>query len=435
VSTSPPGLSVTSQHEVIGFHPLGRTWTTAESPRPDSEPLPRLTGKLLATVHARMEVAEDFGRMVHRLPLAVLHPGSVDDIIQMLAFAQRHRMKIGPRGNGHTTYGQSQVEAGIVIDMRSLARVHSVTEDRIEVDAGLLWSAVVERALELKRTPPVLTDLLELTVGGTLSLGGLSGNSFRHGLQADNVLELQVVTGEGKLVRCSPASNRELFDAVLAGLGQCGIIVRATLKLVEAPEYVRLYDVGYASLEAQLRDQRLVAEKDRPDYVLGFALPGADGQWMHRMQLLRHYYKSKLWEPEDDSRMLEGLSYQPGSAQILDIEFRSWVSRLSPQLAELRQRGMDTLPRPWSDLFVPDSQLDAFAAQVLGCLRELGLADDDERVNPNGGAIALGHPLGMSGARLLLGAARELARRGGRHALCTMCVGVGQGMAVVLERA
>jgi acetyl-CoA acetyltransferase len=78
---------------------------------------------------------------------------------------------------------------------------------------------------------------------------------------------------------------------------------------------------------------------------------------------------------------------------------------------------------------------EAFAAQVLGCLRELGLADDDERVNPNGGAIALGHPLGMSGARLLLGAARELARRGGRHALCTMCVGVGQGMAVVLERA
>jgi 3-oxoadipyl-CoA thiolase len=78
---------------------------------------------------------------------------------------------------------------------------------------------------------------------------------------------------------------------------------------------------------------------------------------------------------------------------------------------------------------------EAFAAQVLGCLRELGLADDDERVNPNGGAIALGHPLGMSGARLLLGAARELARRGGRHALCTMCVGVGQGMAAVIERA
>lgn len=78
---------------------------------------------------------------------------------------------------------------------------------------------------------------------------------------------------------------------------------------------------------------------------------------------------------------------------------------------------------------------EAFAAQGLGCLRQLGLADDDPRVNPNGGAIALGHPLGMSGARLLLTAAHELRERNARYALCTMCVGVGQGMAVVLERS
>lgn len=78
---------------------------------------------------------------------------------------------------------------------------------------------------------------------------------------------------------------------------------------------------------------------------------------------------------------------------------------------------------------------EAFAAQSLGCLRELGIADDDPRVNPNGGAIALGHPLGMSGARLLLTASHELVRTGKRYALATMCVGVGQGMATILERA
>jgi acetyl-CoA acyltransferase len=77
---------------------------------------------------------------------------------------------------------------------------------------------------------------------------------------------------------------------------------------------------------------------------------------------------------------------------------------------------------------------EAFAAQVLGCLRELGLAADEPRLNPNGGAIALGHPLGMSGARLLLTAAHELRATGGRYALATMCVGVGQGVATVLER-
>ncbi|TQV71520.1 3-oxoadipyl-CoA thiolase [Aliikangiella marina] len=78
---------------------------------------------------------------------------------------------------------------------------------------------------------------------------------------------------------------------------------------------------------------------------------------------------------------------------------------------------------------------EAFAAQGLAVLRELGLADDDPRVNPNGGAIALGHPLGMSGARLVTTAAYELRRRGGKYALCTMCIGVGQGIALVIEAA
>ncbi len=77
---------------------------------------------------------------------------------------------------------------------------------------------------------------------------------------------------------------------------------------------------------------------------------------------------------------------------------------------------------------------EAFAAQALGVLRQLGLPDDAAHVNPNGGAIALGHPLGMSGARLALAATLELERRNGRYALCTMCIGVGQGIAMILER-
>ncbi|QRX82364.1 3-oxoadipyl-CoA thiolase [Glaciimonas sp. PAMC28666] len=77
---------------------------------------------------------------------------------------------------------------------------------------------------------------------------------------------------------------------------------------------------------------------------------------------------------------------------------------------------------------------EAFAAQGLAVLRQLGLQDDDPRVNPNGGAIALGHPLGASGARLVMTAANQLQRTGGRYALCTMCIGVGQGIAIVLER-
>jgi len=77
---------------------------------------------------------------------------------------------------------------------------------------------------------------------------------------------------------------------------------------------------------------------------------------------------------------------------------------------------------------------EAFAAQGLAVLRDLGLKDDDSRVNPNGGAIALGHPLGASGARLVTTAINQLHKSGGRYALCTMCIGVGQGIAMIVER-
>jgi len=76
---------------------------------------------------------------------------------------------------------------------------------------------------------------------------------------------------------------------------------------------------------------------------------------------------------------------------------------------------------------------EAFAAQSLAVMRELGLPDDAAQVNPNGGAIALGHPLGMTGARLVTTAAYQLRETGGRYALCTMCIGVGQGIAMIIE--
>src|SRR5262249_44017730 len=77
---------------------------------------------------------------------------------------------------------------------------------------------------------------------------------------------------------------------------------------------------------------------------------------------------------------------------------------------------------------------EAFASEALAVMRQLGLPDDSEKVNPNGGAIALGHPLGMSGARLVTTATHQLGRSGGKRALCTMCIGVGQGIALALER-
>ena len=109
-----------------------------------------------------------------------------------------------------------------------------------------------------------------------------------------------------------------------------------------------------------------------------------------------------------------------------------------------RTMGMGPVPATRKVLAIAGLELDqmdvielneAFAAQGLAVMRELGLADEDPRVNPNGGAIALGHPLGMSGARLVTTAMYQIRRIGGRYALCTMCIGVGQGISLILERA
>ena len=97
------------------------------------------------------------------------------------------------------------------------------------------------------------------------------------------------------------------------------------------------------------------------------------------------------------------------------------------------QKLLDRLNRTIAEIDVLELN-EAFAAQALAVTRQLGLADDAEHVNPNGGAIALGHPLGASGARLATTASYELARRGGKRALCTMCIGVGQGIALAIER-
>src|ERR671927_45202 len=129
--------------------------------------------------------------------------------------------------------------SGVVIDMSTLDQIHSVGPESAVVDAGVVWRDLLQTTVPAGLTPPVLTDYTRLTVGGTLSVGGVSGRSYVHGAQVDNVLELQVVTGEGELVTCSESENRELFEAALAGLGLCAVIVRATVRLVPARERAR----------------------------------------------------------------------------------------------------------------------------------------------------------------------------------------------------
>jgi FAD/FMN-containing dehydrogenase len=346
----------------IAFDPSRRVWVTSSAPDTGLEKPPALDGTLLVSEQALKDATGDFGRVVSHQPSAVLRPGSVEDVARMVRFARQHRLKLGPRGQSHTTYGHSQVEAGIALEMGSLATVHSIKEDRAVVDAGVRWSTLVHQALALGLTPPILPDYLELSVGGTLSVGGVSASCFQYGAQVDNVLELDVVTGTGERVTCSPTQHRDLFDAVLAGLGQCGIIVRATLRLMPAPTHVRFYDLGYADLGTQIQDVRKGIEPGRFDGVGGAMLPAPGGGWIHRLG--GFVYFSGPAQP-DNARVLDGLSYQRGTEQIVDLPYIAWVNRLVGPLAEAQKLGYFDCPHPWCDLFVPASKLEAFVTQVL----------------------------------------------------------------------
>jgi len=182
--------------------------------------------------------------------------------------------------------------------MASLAGPHSATASRLAVsvdwryiDAGgeQLWVDVLQAALAHGLTPRSWTDYLHLTVGGTLSNAGISGQAFRYGPQISNVLELDVVTGTGEVVTCSKHKDADLFDAVLGGLGQFGIITRARIPLAPAParaRWVRLLYTGPADLTTD--QERLIDERGGGalaglmDYVEGSVLTdfqGLIGSW------------------------------------------------------------------------------------------------------------------------------------------------------------
>ena len=132
----------------------------------------------------------------------------------MVRRANRHGHKVAPQGQRHSVYGRAQTDGGIVIDMSQRRSIHSVGADRVTVDAGATWRDVLAATLPQRLTPPVLANYLDLSVGGTLVIGGVGDTTTRYGMQSDNVLELEVVTGEGRRVRCSPRRNADLFDAV-----------------------------------------------------------------------------------------------------------------------------------------------------------------------------------------------------------------------------
>ncbi|WP_246175431.1 FAD-binding protein [Bradyrhizobium paxllaeri] len=315
----------------------------------------------------RTEASEDFGRLIHREPRAVAQPVSSAEVAGLLRLARSEGLKVAARGQGHSIYGRSLSEDGIVIDMGRLNSIRELRPDRIVVEAGATWKSVLDGTLSQGLTPPVLTNYLGLSVGGTLAVGGIGAASSRYGMQTDNVLELDVVTGDGQELTCSAESNPNAFDAVRAGLGQCGIITRATLRLVRAPERVRRFQLFYPGLTELMADQQRVLAEERFDQLQGAILPDGAGGWRYQLDGAVYYTGDRS---PDDTALLKGLSGTRSAAVITDLTYGEDAAAFAKFEALLRSKGQWSTPKPWLLTFLPGSNAEQIAREILAGLTD-----------------------------------------------------------------
>ena len=271
---------------------------------------------------ARRAASVDSGRIVVRTPRAVAVPRSARDVQEIVRWANRTGSPVALRGKGHTQAGQSLTDGGVQIDTQGLDRIGPVDERRrtLRVQAGATWREVVRHLQPRGWMPMVLTNNLDTTVGGTLSTGGIGQSTHLHGSQANNVDELEAVTGDGRLLRCSATENASLFDATRAGLGQFSVITEACVRIRRVLPRVRTFRIVYDDLQTLMRDQAQILSRRRFHYLRAWcrhrdqrfvaedddwSVAGDSGDWSWPMDVSVEFDA----EP-DDAGLLAGLRHR-----------------------------------------------------------------------------------------------------------------------------
>jgi cytokinin dehydrogenase len=362
---------------VVGWSTASGSWATAGADTAGVVELPRLDGTLLTAPEALARFGKDFGNLVTGAPQAVLRPGSVWDIVEMVRYARVNGLKIAMNGQGgtagdlesHSNYGQASVPGGISIDAKGLSRIHSIGTTSAWVDAGVTWAELMDAALAKGKMPPSHTDYQHLSIGGTLSVGGIGGQVQKHGLQIDTVSEIEIVTGRGYLVRASATERPDLFHAALGGGGQVGIITKARIKLIPAPVRVALFSLYYDDPAVYFADQEKLLRDGRFDYQLGGPVRNAeDTGWRYLIDAVAYHDGT----PPDRATLLAGLRDDRASATFNDLPVRDWVFRLDPFEAAMKEAGIWSQPHPWFSVVLPRSTVAEFTRRVMA---ELTAAD------------------------------------------------------------
>lgn len=317
--------------------------------------------------------ASDFGRVLSTPPAAVAFPSSAEQVAHIVRSAAREGIPIAARGEGHSQAGQSLQKNGLVLATKALNRILEIRDDYALCEAGTLWCDLVDATLPHARLPPVLTNNLRVTVGGTLSTAGLGVSSFRYGTQADHCLELEVVTAAGERVTCSETGNRELFDAVRCGLGQWGIITRAKVRLRPVRPMVRTYYLLYDRLEALMRDLEPLLEWEAFDYLEAWCSPCPQGfrfgpagrqpfaRWFFPLHASVEFDPAR--PPDDDSLLSTLRPYEQVHRE--DLTLRGFVFRMDPLFELWKKSGYWSAAHPWMETLLPWESAASYVQNVL----------------------------------------------------------------------
>ena len=243
----------------------------------------------------------DFGRMGRRVPAAVAAPENADDVADIVRRAAEAGVGLVVRGAGHSQGGQTLTD-GVVLDTTRLDRFELVGPDLLRAQGGAQWGKLVDALRGTRRLPPILVDIGEVTVGGTLSAGGVGTTSHRYGVQAAQVEQLEVVTGTGERMLCSAARNKDLFDAVRCGQGQFGIITEAWIRLRPAGERFRQYELRYRDAARFADDFEQLVLEDRFDHLRA--------EYRSQEGLILLNAGIEYDEPPDEDAVLRGLGHE-----------------------------------------------------------------------------------------------------------------------------
>ena len=309
------GKRVAGGTALLGLQPAWNYLAAAQS----LGELKDLRGQLYFDDAALQVAADDFGHVVHHKPVAVLRAGDAQDIAKLVQLANRQGLKVAMRGQGHSFFGQTQVAGGVVIDSSNLNAVRIVksgTQGIAEIGAGAKWHPVLMAANSEKLTVPVITDTF-LSVGGTISTGGFGVTTYNLGLQVDHVEELEVVTGEGEIVSCSDARNSDLFNAMLGGLGQCGIITKVMMRLMAAPTHVLFIKMDYDDFQSASADLALLAKDGRFHHLDGRGAARPSGGVGYYVEGGAFY---EAPNDPDEQKLTAGLRFAKKSATVMTYE-------------------------------------------------------------------------------------------------------------------